>query len=935
MKKKLPAFFLLMIATSLLPILSLAQSLQWAKQLGGVSTNCWGMSVATDGVGNVYTAGVFLETIDFDPGSGTFNLTSAGGQDVFISKLDASGNFIWAKQLGGTSNDSYCTIIIDGSGNIYTTGWFWGTADFDPGPGTYNLTSVGGYGVFVSKLDASGNFIWAKQWGGTSADISTDIATDAAGNVYTSGFFNGTVDFDPGVGTFNLTAALSTLGAFISKLDASGNFVWAKKWGGTSAESSSGYSIAVDASGNIYTCGNFVGTVDFDPGVGTFNLTAIAVGGYHGFISKLDASGNFVWAKAMDGTSITGRNQSITTDAAGNVYTTGWFDGTVDFDLGAGTFNLTAAGKDIFISKLDASGNFIYAKQLGGISEDEGWSIVTDACGNVYTTGYFYGTVDFDPGLGIFNLTAPAGVVEAFISKLDPSGNFILAKQFGGTSLGMEITTDAAENVYTTGWFSGTGDFDPDSGIFNLTAAGSLDAFISKYNLTLTPPDTIIGNTTICSASSNTYSITAVSGATSYTWVLPSGWTGSSTTTSITTTASSTGGTISVKANNSCDTSAAQTLNVTVNTVVLTTTTTNAGCGSSNGTATVTATGGTSPYTYLWSNGASTSSASNLSSGNYSVTITDKNGCTTTASVTINNVSGPSATASGTDATCGNSNGTATVTATAGTSPYTYLWSNGASTSSATNIAAGSYTVTVTDKNGCTASATVTINNVSGPTATSNETDASCGNSNGTATVTATGGTSPYTYLWSNGASTSSATVLAAGNYSVTVTDKNGCTASATVTINNVSGPSATASATDASCGNSNGSATVTATGGTSPYTYLWSNGASTSSATALAAGNYTVTVTDKNGCTASATVTINNVSGPSATASGTDATCGNSNGTATVTATGGTSPYTYLWSNGASTSSATNMAAGNYSVTLTDANGCTASASVNINDIG
>ena len=339
-----------------------AQTLEWAKGMGGTS-NDYGRSIALDASGNVYTAGYFYGTADFDPGAEIYNLTSAGSADIFISKSDSSGNFVWAKSMGGTNYDIGNSIALDASGNVYTTGIFYGTADFDPGTGTANLTSVGNGNIFISKLDASGNFVYAKSVGGTNGNEGFSIAIDTSGNVYTTGYFYGTADFDPGAGIFYLTSVSASYSdIFISKLDTSGDFVYAKSMGGTNYDISN--SIALDASGNIYSTGYFQGTSDFDPGVGTFNLTS-ADSAADIFISKLDASGNFVWAKQIGGTDYDyGRSMSL--DASGNVYTTGDFYGTVDFDPGAGTFNLTSgSGAAIFISKLDASGNFVYAKSMG------------------------------------------------------------------------------------------------------------------------------------------------------------------------------------------------------------------------------------------------------------------------------------------------------------------------------------------------------------------------------------------------------------------------------------------------------------------------------------------------------------------------------------------------------------------------------------------
>jgi len=457
-----------------------AQSFQWAKNMGG-AVNDVGYSVAIDALGNIYMTGFFQGIVDFDPGVGIYNLTSAylpmGYHDIFVSKFDASGNFVWAKSMGGTWYDSGYSIAIDALGNVYTTGEFDGTVDFDPGAGTFNLTSSGYGDIFISKLDSSGNFVWAKKMGDGDIDGGLGIAIDASGNVYTTGYFRGTVDFDPGVGTFNLSVPgnPNDPDMFISKLDSSGNFVWAKNMG-----PGFGYSIALDALGHVYTTGSFSGTVDFDPGVDTFNLTS--AGAYGIFISKLDSSGNFVWAKSMGG----GFGHSIALDAWGYIYTTGSFYGTADFDPGPGTFNLTSAGNtDIFIFKLDSSGSFVWAKGLGGNSSDEGRSLAVGTLGQVYTTGFFIGTVDFDPGPGTFNLTS-AGNTEIFISKLDSSGNFVWAKSMGGPDddYGYSIALDTLGNQYTTGSFGGTVDFNPDAGTFNLNSAGFSDIFMSKLGNT-------------------------------------------------------------------------------------------------------------------------------------------------------------------------------------------------------------------------------------------------------------------------------------------------------------------------------------------------------------------------------------------------------------------------------------------------------------------
>jgi len=330
-------------------------SFQWAKNMGGYSGTAVGHSVAKDNAGNLYTTGYFAGRVDFDLGPGINNLNSSGSNDAFILKTDAASNLIWAKQLGSTLNDKGNFIKLDASGNVYVTGSFSGTVDFDPGPGIFNLTSAGGSDLFILKLDAAGNFIWAKRLGGWSNEIGYAIALDVTGNIHMTGTFLGTVDFDPGTGIYNLTAHFSSQDIFILKLDASANFVWAKNIGGSTADQ--GWSIALDAAGSVYIGGQFFGnTVDFDPGPGTFNLTPWIA---DGFILKLDASGNFVWAIKWGAQSSDIVN-SLVIDAAGFLYVTGKFYGTVDFDPGAGTFNLTSnSGDAAFICKLDVAGNYM------------------------------------------------------------------------------------------------------------------------------------------------------------------------------------------------------------------------------------------------------------------------------------------------------------------------------------------------------------------------------------------------------------------------------------------------------------------------------------------------------------------------------------------------------------------------------------------------
>lgn len=452
-----------------------SQDFLWAGQMKGTG-NTSGTSLAVGASGDIYVAGSFGGTTDFHPGPYLFDLTALGEFDIFVMKLDAGGNFLWAKRIGATGDDYAEAIVLDAFENIYITGTFIGNVDFDPGPGSFNLTSIGGYNSFVCKLDAAGNFVRAEQTGGSVIVFGSDLTLDEMGNVYTTGQFQGTADFDPGAGIFNLHS-LGNFDVYIRKSDTDGNLIWVRQIGGVAHIYSR--SISVDALGNVYTTGRFQGTVDFDPGPAEFNLTAI--GNYDIFISKLDSSGNFVWAKQMGGAGADFGGSVV--DASGNVYTTGRFRETADFDPGAGEYYFQSSGGfDAFISRLGPSGNLIWARQISGPADIYSNSISVDATGSIYAVGRFGATADFGPEPEEIHLTS-SGNSDIFICKLDSSGNFLWVKQMDGTDRGSpnHLTLDASGHIYTTGWFSGTVDFDPDtSAVFSLTATGLADGFVSK-----------------------------------------------------------------------------------------------------------------------------------------------------------------------------------------------------------------------------------------------------------------------------------------------------------------------------------------------------------------------------------------------------------------------------------------------------------------------
>jgi hypothetical protein len=457
----------------------------WAKSMGGTSNDI-GRSLVLDASANIYLAGEFSLTVDFDPSLATVNMTSAGSNDIFFAKYDASGNYVYARGMGSTGFDIGYGIAIDASANAYITGHFVNTADFDPSGAVANLTSAGNNDIFLARYDASGNYVYAVKIGSAANDIGYGIAVDASSNAYITGQFQGTVDFDPSGTTVNListgTNGNTASDIFIAKYNASGTYVYAKKMGGPSFDV--GFSIALDASANACITGQFIGTADFDPGAATINL--ISAGSNDIFVGKYDASGNYTTAVKIGGTG-NDIGHALKLDGSSNIYIAGQFESTVDFDPGAGTVNLTSGSTENgYVMKLNSSAGYLWAAMQGGYSSaaiaDEGRGIAVDAAGNAYVTGSFQGTADFDPGAGTFNLTS-AGGNDIFLAKYDPSGNFLWAKRFGstGADVGNGIVRDGS-HIYITGIFTSTVDFNPGGTAANLLSAGNTDVFIAKYD---------------------------------------------------------------------------------------------------------------------------------------------------------------------------------------------------------------------------------------------------------------------------------------------------------------------------------------------------------------------------------------------------------------------------------------------------------------------
>lgn len=468
-----------------------------ADASGSGSGSDEGLAIISDAEGNVYTAGYFTkDTVDFDPGSSEEILASAGGQDIFISKQAPDGTLIWARRFGALSDDAARALSLDGEGNLYVAGKFSHTVDFSTTSTPVELVSMGGSDAFILKLSPNGEYIWVKRMGGTRTDGAQDMAVDAAGNIYITGQFARTADFDPDpASNYDLTAGSALLDVFITKLDNDGNFIWAKQLGpagGFALINTAGIEVAPSGQ-QIYLSGYFgLGTnFDFDPGSGTEILNP--VGMYDIFVLKLDSAGNLGWVKQMGGSGSISTAIDLALDAQENVYTTGSFSATVDFDPGPSTHPRTSLNNDMYISKLDSAGNFVWVTNSTGTSDSsmvEGKAIVVDDEGNAYVTGIFENTVNFFSSGVAGDLTSSGRKWKIFVSKVDGSGGLEWVRQMESEdtlqSTGSALHLDpTGEKLFLTGWFTGTVDFDPGPDIRELVCGGTppngYDVFVAQY----------------------------------------------------------------------------------------------------------------------------------------------------------------------------------------------------------------------------------------------------------------------------------------------------------------------------------------------------------------------------------------------------------------------------------------------------------------------
>lgn len=848
-----------------------------------------------------------------------------------ISSATLPPTYSWSYSTGGSGDDYGTQIVLDATGNVYTLGTFDGTVDFDPGPAVYNLTAPFNVanqiamGMFIKKTNSAGKLLWAKSISNSADPVGLSMKLDALNNIYIAGEFNGTVDFNPGAGVFNLSSTGTNYNtdAFILKLDSIGNFIFAQSIGGVQWDEAK--SIAIDAANNVYVMGLYSGVVDLNPGAGVFNVGLVSLTKFHTFLIKLNSAGVFQWGKVIGGTSgidiCSGSMMKL--DAAGVIYLTGRFEGTVDFNPSGLFFNLASANnqEDIFVEKLDATGNFIWAKQMGGLEDDGGNAIAIDVFGGIYITGYFNDAADFNPNAGVYTLINYANnpITNTFICKLDGNGNFQWAKSLVSDSLcsGYDIAVNTSGNVYSIGTFKGVADFDP---------GPSLDTIRGKdgnYSMYLSVLDAagnflwaegiheyyggdVLASSFVLNSAGYIYITGSFNGNIDFNIFAP--------------------GINNITGHGGKDIFVAK-LSQCIPPAITTALYVDACQGS---TFTPTATGAS---TYEWSNGTITANSFLVSAdGNYTVTATDAQGCSNTETIhlfmhakpTISILASGNAICSGYPVTLHGVG--ATIYSNAGT----YAWTGGISDSIPFfPTSTSTYTVTGTTMYGCSNTASQIISVSQSPTISiTASASVICA---GTAITLSSTGASIYS--WSGGISNGVAFIpLATTSYTVTGTASNGCTASAIKTISVNPSPSLVINAT-ASVVCSGNPVTLTASGGAASY--LWSGGIQNGLPFIpfSPVNTYSVTAVSANGCSNTATKLIQVVPLPvvQSTVSSNSVCAGSS---VTFNAFGA---LTFSWSGGISngvpfvpSSSAT------YTVTGTNGSGCTNSSTkiVEVNPI-
>ncbi|MFB6306005.1 MAG: hypothetical protein ABEH43_03295, partial [Flavobacteriales bacterium] len=893
--------------------------------------------IARSSDGYIYVTGRFKDTIEMDPGVGSDTLISSGRKDIFLAKYDSLGNLVWANKIGGNDHDESTELVLDKDNNIYMTGAFRNNCEFNPGAGQAELISDGGYDVFLAKYTPSGDYTWAVRMGNGDWNYATSIAKNPAGNsVIIGGHYQKDIDMDPDPVTTSILKnptgwnsdifvaeySMSNADHIASHRTRAKNTTYADRL----------RDISTDSKGNIYITGESNDTMNIT--LLESDTTYVSTNEESGdknniFIAKYDSNRVLKWGYMLGNNNENEEGRGVEVDNSGNVYLTGHFKNIIDLNPSVDSNKIASDGdNDIFLAKYDNQGNYKRGFSIGSSKNDKPTDMKLDGNGNFFLIGHYGdgwgGTIDLDPDPFATDNYTRVDDNDVFVAKYTLSTDYVSGFSIGSVDNDYPYTieVDSTGSIWLGGRNHDTIDMNPSaSDTALLPANNNYNGFIAQY---CAPPSISIDSSafadTVCIYSSSftlsggtpsggQFSGPGVSGGKffpssagvgthqiTYTYISANGCSNS----------------ISVPITVHAKPSKPSIDRVDIDTIM----------------------SDVSGDHYYWSNN---DSALNIDSqkievtqaGNYTVMV-EKNGCISDTSDSFCFI--PLELVDKNDASCGGNDGSATVEVVGGISGnYTYQWSNGDTTPKADSLEAGTYILRVEDTvNGCENSITVNISDIGAPVISSSVMDVECyGMSNGEISIGVSGDAPPYTVQWSTGDTTTVISDLSAGPYEVVVTDQNGCQTYKTIEVEEPDSLNLTTSTVPTGCGNSNGSATVEIDGGTTPYKVDWLGIGSSSdplTMTGLASGVYTVEVKDTNGCVTSENAVVGETNAPEITVENIQlAACDGNGGGIDISVSGGLSPYSYSWSTGADTQDISSVSAGDYYVSVSGDNGCTA----------
>jgi gliding motility-associated-like protein len=911
---------------------------------------------------------------------GTITITASGGTGTLQYSINGGTTFQTGNTFSGLAANSY-NIVVEDANSCQSTGTqtvgttagptFTSTATNENcgnSDGTITITASGGTGTIQYSINGGVSFQSGNTFSGL-ASTSYNVVIEDANGCQSSGTQSVGSNGGPALSSINKTDAScngATDGSITVNATGTATLQYSDDNGATFQTSnifnglSAGSYMIVVEDGN--GCQTFAGTVNVNQpgainisstsvnencGAGDGSITITASGGVGALQYSIDGGSTFQSTGLFNGLAASGYNivvedangcqntatQSVSSNGGPNVSNVSSADPTCNGGSD-GSINITASGTATLQYSIDGGSTFVSTSTFSGLS-DGSFNVMVEDGNGCQTSG------------GNITITEPALISISSTSSNENCGNSdgsISITASGGTGT-LQYSIDGGSSFQSNGVFNGltagnynivVSDFSGCQNTASETVGSNGGPTINSVNST---DETCFGSNdgtiTIDATLSGTIQYSIDGGAT----FSPS---------PIFNSLSAGSYDIAVTNSSGCVTTAPAEVISSPTQITYTAVVIDENCGASDGGITITANNNIGTTTYSIDGGTNSQSSgifTGLASGVYNIMIEDNNGCMVTGSENVNSNGGPTISSiNASDVTCfGLTDGNISVVASGGTGTLQYSFDGGAtfqSASSISGIASGSYNIVVTDANSCSSSNTAMINSPSAITSTVSATDATCGANDGTATVSATGGTGTLSYQWddSGNQTGSTATGLSNGLYTVSIQDINGCTSTNSVTVNSIGQATLSTTTIDVTCfGLSDGSATVTVTGGTSPYSFAWDDPAmqTNSTATGLSAGNYNVDVTDNTGCVSSTTVTIVEPSEMLVTLTIIHTSCAQNNGIAMSAVTGGTSPYTYLWDDAAnqSTSTAINLSAGTYNLNVTDINSCTSNASLTIND--